>query len=419
MENLKASVAQRVIFESIKRLGVETTTLQESLGRVLAEDIRANRDLPPFPISAMDGFAMRAADVASAPSQLDVIEDINAGDLPTKTVNPSQCARIMTGAPMPPGADTVIKVEDTQEVSATRVQIRVSATAGNFVRPRGESMHAGDVVLAAGTMITPGVVGVLATVKAKEFSVFRRPTVAILSTGDELEGLDEPVDLNRIPDSNTYAVMAQVQALGIEPVMLGIARDDPADLEEHLRRGLACDVLLVSGGSSEGAHDYVRSCIEKLGVRVKFWRVSTRPGHPFAFGMNERSYFFGLPGYPVSSMVCCEQFVMPALRYMMGQARPFRRTVTARLARAFKTNPGRTEFVRVQVTQEWIGENSELKEFVATPTGSQSSVVLTSMARADGFMVVPADCKALEQGSQVTVQLFDSAVLQDTLDFRE
>jgi len=412
MENLKASEAQRVIAESVELLGIESVPLGKSLGRVLAEDLSANRDLPPFDVSAMDGFALRASDIATTPAILEIIEDINAGDLPKRIVQNGQCARIMTGAPMPQGADTVIKVEDTQEAAPQRVQINISAQAGNFVRPRGESMHLGDRVLTAGTSITPGVVGVLATIKATRFSVYRRPSVAILSTGDEIEGLNDPVDPNKIPDSNTYAVMAQVQGLGIEPTMLGIARDDPAELEKYLQRGLEHDVLLVSGGSSEGVHDFVRPCIEKLGVRMKFWRVATRPGHPFAFGKSDSTYFFGLPGYPVSSMVCCEQFVMPALRRMMGQAHPFRRTVQARLARNFKTNPGRTEFVRVQLTHE----NAE---FVATPTGSQSSVVLLSMARADGFMVVPADCPGLAAGDQVTVQLFDSAVFQDTMGFKE
>ena len=412
MENLKASVAQQVIFETVRTTGIESVTLERSLGRVLAEDIRANRDLPPYPASAMDGFAVRAADLASTPATLEIIEDINAGDTPKKTVEAGQCARIMTGAPLPQGADAVVKVEDTQEIPANRVQFNIATTPGNFVRPRGESMHVGDVVLKAGTTITPGVVGVLATVKAKQFAVYRRPRVAILSTGDELEGLDEPVDPNRIPDSNTYAVMAQLQEIGIEPVLLGIARDNQVELEAYLQRGLEFDVLLVSGGSSAGVRDYVRSSIEKLGVRVKFWRVSTRPGHPFAFGMSDSTYFFGLPGYPVSSMVCCEQFVMPALRHMMGQARPFRRTVSARLTQAYRTNPGRTEFVRVLVGHDDGG-------FIATPTGSQSSVVLLSMAQADGFMVVPADCPGLATGEQVTVQLFDSAVLQDKLGFRE
>ncbi|MBP1682403.1 MAG: molybdenum cofactor synthesis domain protein [Proteobacteria bacterium] len=412
MENLKASEAQRVIFATVGRLGVETVGLEASLGRVLAEDILANRDLPPFDVSAMDGFALRAADSIGAPVTLAVTEDINAGDLPQRAVNSGQCARIMTGAPMPPGADGVIKVEDTDEPVPGSVELKVAIAVGNFVRPRGESMHLGDRVLDAGTTITPGVVGVLATVKATRFAVYRRPRVAILSTGDELEGLNDPVDPNKIPDSNTYALMAQLQALGIEPVILGIARDDQVELESYLQRGLQFDVLLVSGGSSAGVRDYVRSSIEKLGVDIKFWRVATRPGHPLAFGVTDTTVFFGLPGYPVSSMVCMEQFVIPALRRMMGEQHPYRRTLNARLASAFATNPGRTEFVRVQLTQQ----NGE---FVARPTGSQSSVVLLSMAKADGFMVVPAACPGLAAGDQVTVQLFDSAAWQDHMGFEE
>jgi molybdopterin molybdotransferase len=416
MENLKASVAQRVILESVRRLGVESVRLEQSLGRVLAEDLRANRDLPPYAVSAMDGFAVRSADIAAnsatVPATLEIIEDIKAGDLPKCTVQAGQCARIMTGAPMPPGADAVIRVEDTREASATAVYIDVAAKAGNFVRPRGEHMRDGEVVLTAGTAITPGVVGVLATLKAAQFPVYRRPRVAILSTGDELEGLTDPVDPNKIPESNSYAVMAQVQALGIEPVLLGIARDDPAELEQYLQRGLEYDVLLVSGGSSVGVHDYVRPCIEKLGVDMKFWRVATRPGHPLAFGTTDKTVVFGLPGYPVSSMVCVEQFVLLALRHMMGFTRLYRRTVAARLAHPMKTNPGRTEFVRVQLAHDAAG-------YVATPTGIQSSGVLLSMARADGLMVVPADCQALAAGDEVVVQLLDGTAYQDSMGFRE
>ena len=285
MEYLAVSDAQQLVLGSLTRLGSETVGLEQALGRVLAQDIRANRDLPPFDVSAMDGFALRCADVVNAPAQLTIIEDIKAGDLPTQTVAAGQCARIMTGAPVPPGADAVIRVEDTQEVSANRVQINKSVKPKNDVRPLGENMRDGDVVLTAGTEITPGVIGVLATVKAAQFAVFRRPRVAILSTGNELEGMDEPVDPHKIPNSNSYAVMAQVQMLGIEPTLLGIARDDPAELEQYLRRGLEYDVLLVSGGTSVGVHDYVRPTIEKLGVQMKFWRVAMKPGHPLAFGM--------------------------------------------------------------------------------------------------------------------------------------
>lgn len=412
MEDLKASEAQHVVLGSVMTLGVELVRLEQSLGRVLAQSICANRDLPPYDVSAMDGFALRSADVANAPVTLEIIEDIKAGDMPGKMVRAGQCSRIMTGAPMPQGADAVIRVEDTQEVAANRVQIGKAVQPGNDMRPQGESMRNGDVVLSAGTEITPGVVGVLATVKAAQIAVYRRPRVAILSTGNELEGIDEPVDLNRIPDSNAYALLAQVQALGIEPVLLGISRDDPVELERYLSSGLDFDVLLVSGGTSVGAHDYVRPTIEKLGVEMKFWRVAIRPGHPLAFGSTGKTAVFGLPGNPVSSMVCFEEFVIPALRCMMGNPRLFRRTLTAQLAHPVKFRPGRTEFIRVKLTQDTAG-------YVASSTGTQSSGVLLSMAKADGLMVMPADSTGVAEGDWVTVQLLDGSAFQENIGYRE
>lgn len=410
MEHLKITDAQRLVLESVILMSPEQVPLEHALGRVLAEDIFANRDLPPFDVSAMDGFAVRSVDLSLVPATLVVSEDIKAGDMPRNIIKAGQCARIMTGAPMPQGADAVIRVEDTQEVSADAVQIMVVVKPGHDVRPQGENMKNGDVVLNKGTEITPGVIGVLATVKAALIAVCRRPSVAILSTGNELEGMNEVVDPNKIPDSNTYALMAQVQALGIEPVLLGIARDDPLELEQHLQRGLAYDVLLVSGGTSVGVHDYVRPTIEKLGVKMKFWRVAMKPGHPLAFGMTDKTAVFGLPGNPVSSMVCFEQFVAPAMRRMMGNPRLFRRTLTARLAHPIKKRPGRTEFIRVQLTQDGAA-------YLASSTGTQSSGVLLSMALADGLLILPSDNSGLEAGVQVTVQLLDGTAFQNDIGF--
>ena len=412
MEHLRASEALRVILESITLQGVETAALSRSLGRVLAKDVCANRDLPPYDVSAMDGFAVRSADISSTPAKLKIIEDIKAGDMPGKIVQAGQCARIMTGAPVPQGADAVVRVEDTQELSGNDVLIGVTVKRGKDVRPQGENMRGSDVVLKAGTEIIPGVIGVLATVKAAQVEVYRRPRVAILSTGNELEGIKEPVDPNKIPDSNTYALMAQVQALGIEPVLLGIARDDPKELEDYLRHGLEYEVLLVSGGTSVGVHDYVRPTIEMLGVQMKFWRVSIRPGHPLAFGSTNKSIVFGLPGNPVSSMVCFEEFVLPCLRQMMGNPRLYRRTVMAHMAHAIKIRPGRTEFVRVQLTHGDAG-------YIASSTGTQSSGVLLSMAKADALLVIPSDSSGFEAGAQVTVQLLDGAEFQNEIGFRE
>ena len=407
MEYLSVAAAQRVVLESVATLGAEQVKLEQSLGRVLAEEVRANRDQPPYDISAMDGYALRSADLGNVPAMLEIVEDIKAGDMPTRTLAPGQCARIMTGAPMPQGADAVIRVEDTEAKQDNRVQINLSIKPGNDIRRLGENMRNGEVVLAPGTEITPGVIGVLATVKRAQVRVYRRPRVAILSTGNELEGLDEPVDPNKIPNSNSYALMGQAQALGLEPVLLGIARDDPVELEQYLRRGLEYDVLLVSGGTSVGVHDYVRPTIEALGAQMLFWRVAMKPGHPVAFGKVGEKIIFGLPGNPVSSMVCFEEFVVPALRRMMGHARTHRRTIEARLTHNVKHQPGRTEFIRVLLAKEEGG-------YAATSTGAQGSGMLLSMARADGLAVLPAECNGLAAGSMVTVQLLDGTVFQDT-----
>jgi molybdopterin molybdotransferase len=412
MEHLSVTNAQQCVLESVAVLGTESVKIEQSLGRVLAEDVGANRDLPPYDVSAMDGYAVRSADLVKVPATLVIVEDIKAGDMPTRTVQPGQCARIMTGAPVPQGADAVIRVEDTQALPDNRVQINVVVKSGNDIRLQGEGMRNGDVVLIAGTEITPGVTGVLATVKCSQVQVVCRPRVAILSTGNELEDMDEPVDPNKIPNSNSYALMAQVQALGIEPDLLGIARDDPAELEEYLQRGLRFDVLLVSGGTSVGVHDYVRPIIESLGVQMKFWRVAMKPGHPVAFGITEHTRFFGLPGNPVSSMVCFEEFVAPALRRMMGHMLLYRRTITARLTHHVKHQAGRTEFIRVTLAKEAGG-------YAATSTGAQGSGMLLSMARADGLMVVPADSTGVAAGSMVTVQLLDGTVFQNDVGFKE
>jgi molybdopterin molybdotransferase len=286
------------------------------------------------------------------------------------------------------------------------VQINVSAQEGKDIRRRAENLRTHDVVLTAGTEITPGVLGILAMVKAATVEVQRRPRVAILSSGDELEGLHDAFDANKIPDANGYALMAQVQALGMQPVLLGIARDDPNELREKLQLGLQYDVLLVSGGTSVGVHDFVRPTLEQLGVQMHFWRVQMRPGHPAAFGTTANSKVFCLPGNPVASMVSFEQIVAPALRNMMGCSRLYRRTVQARLTQPLKHRAGNLEFVRVTLNRDADG-------YLATPTGSQSSGVLLSMARADALLVVPNESTGLAAGDTATVQLLDGTAFQE------
>ena len=409
MKYLTVTDAQACILEAVKTLGVESVGIERCLGRVLAADILANRDQPPYDVSAMDGFALRSSDLAHGAATLEIVEDIRAGEMPTKTLATGQCARIMTGAPVPQGADAVIRVEDTEALADNQTKILCAVKPGNDIRQRAESMRNGAVVLTAGTEITPGVIGMLAMVKCSNVTVYRQPSVAILSTGDELEGLNDPFDANKIPDANSHALMAQVLSLGIAPVMLGIARDDPDELRRHLQQGLQYDVLLVSGGTSVGVHDYVRPTLEALGVEMKFWRVAMKPGHPMAFGVasghDSGAFVFGLPGNPVSSMVCFEQFVAPALRRMTGKTKLYRRTVEARLARDVKHQPGRTEFIRVTLHKEEGG-------YAAISTGAQGSGILASMAHAEGLMIVPAESHGLMADTYVTVQLLDGMSYQ-------
>ncbi|MDR0716278.1 MAG: molybdopterin molybdotransferase MoeA [Azoarcus sp.] len=405
--------AQACILARTSPLGVENIALERALGRVLAVDVRANRDLPPRDISAMDGYAARAADIADAPSTLEIVDDIKAGDLPRAVLQSGQCARIMTGAPLPAGADTVVRVEDTRPAPDGAVEVLVPVQTATDIRRRAENMRQGEVVLAAGAEITPGALGVLATVKQAAVTVYQPPRVAILSSGNELEALRAPFDPDKIPDSNTYALMAQVQAQGVEPCLLGIARDDPAELAGFLERGLGYDVLLVSGGASIGVHDYVRPTLAALGVTLHFWRVEMRPGHPVAFGVSDRGLVFCLPGNPVSSMVCFEQFVLPALRALGGHRRLFRRTLPARLIHAIKSRPGRVEFVRVTLARDASGL------YEASSAGSQSSGDILTMARADGLLIVPGASKGLAAGDIARVQLLEAGAYQEQAELED
>ncbi|MDX8392576.1 MAG: molybdopterin molybdotransferase MoeA [Mariprofundaceae bacterium] len=405
--------AQTMILEHVSRKDVEKIALHDSLNRVLAVDIEANRNHPPYDVSAMDGYAVRYADIVTATKneavELIVVDDIRAGVMPKVKILQGRAARIMTGAPMPEGVDTVVRAEDT-EGDEHRVAILTPPKQGANIRPLGENMRNGAVVLSSGTLITPGVLAILAMVKQKEVQVYAKPTVAILSTGDELEGIDEPIDESKIPNANSHALYAQCKSLGIDATLLGIAHDNPIELRAKLAEGLKYDVLLASGGVSVGHHDFVRPMLDDLGVGMHFWRVAMRPGHPLAFGTTEAgTAVFGLPGNPVASMVCFEQFVGPALRSMMGHERLFRRTLKARLAHDLRERAGRTLFVRVALSRDEKG-------YIATSTGAQGSGVLMSMAMADGLMVVSADSEGFVAGEIVIVQLLQGMDFQADAD---
>jgi len=413
MSDFSVTEAQTCILQHVQRSGVESVLLHDSLHRVLAEDVLANRNHPPYDVSAMDGYALTFADVSSAtadaPVPLTVVDDIRAGQMPQLAIQAGQAARIMTGAPTPQGIDTVIRVEDTA-LNGDEVSILTEPKLGANIRPLGENLKTGVVVLKQGTTITPGVLAILAMVKKKQVPVFAKPTVAILSTGDELEAIDDPIDENKIPNANSHALYAQCKSLGIEATLLGIAKDNEEDLKAKLAEGLEYDVLLASGGVSVGHHDFVRPTLEALGITMHFWRVAMRPGHPLAFGTSKRgTAVFGLPGNPVASMVCFEQYVAPALRQNMGHAKLFRRSIQARLSHDMRGSLGKTIFIRVTLNRDEQG-------YVATSTGVQGSGVLMSMALAEGLLTVPATADGLKAGEMATVQLLQDMDFQNDAD---
>ena len=391
------------VLAAIPVLGAETVALPAALGRVLAEAVVATRDLPPWDNSSMDGYALRAADTAGAgpdrPVTLRCVGDIPAGSVADRAVGAGETYRILTGAPMPPGADAVVPQEDVRrEGSALRLTRPVGR--GSFVRPRGEDIRAGERVLGPGDALGPAALGVLAALGRPLVRVHQRPRVAILSTGDELVDLDRVPGPGQIPNSNTYTLGAQVREAGGVPVDLGIARDSREELEERMRSGLGADVLVSSAGVSVGDRDFVREVMEKLGAELDFWQVAMRPGKPLTFGRVAGRPFFGLPGNPVSSMVTFELFVRPALRRMTGHRRLVRPRATARLAEAL-ANPGtRRGYLRVR-----LGE--EAGHLVARATGEQGSGILKSMLLADGLAVLPPGAD-LAAGEPVEVILLRS-----------
>ena len=385
----------------ITALGTETVPLGQALGRVLARDVVSSVSLPPWDNASMDGFAVRASDVRGASAnqsvQLRVVETIAAGTRGTRVVGPGEAARIMTGAPVPQGADTVIRVEDTSsDATAGRVSIRDDRDAGRNVRARGEDVRADSVVLTAGTPIAPAHIGVLASVGCASPVVHVRPRVAILATGDELvpvEGFDAVRAGDRIVSSNSYSLEAAVRAAGGEPVALGIAPDDPAGLARCLRGAEGCDMVLTSGGVSVGDFDYTREVIGALGGELSLWRVKMRPGAPLGFGRLFGVPWLGLPGNPVSALVTFELFARPLLRMLAGHRRPHRRTIRVVLQEEVQLAAPLTHYLRAVLSDGPGGET------LASLTGPQSSGMLTSMAAADALVVIGPDQPTVSKGT--------------------
>ncbi|MGZ3559540.1 MAG: molybdopterin molybdotransferase MoeA [Thermodesulfobacteriota bacterium] len=391
------------ILSHIHPLGFEKVSLLDALGRVIGEDVYARRDIPPLDNSAMDGYALRSVDVREAspdrPLQLEVIEDLPAGYISAKKLEKGKAIRIMTGAPVPKGADTVIPVEETKKENGSVLIFR-AATSGENIRKSGEDVKKGDRVISEGDKVRPAEVGMLASVGRSFVSVYQRPLVAILCTGDELVDVDGDLDEVKIVSSNSYTLGAQVKDSGAIPLQLGIARDRKEEIEEKLRQGIRADVLISSAGVSVGDYDFVKDVMKRLGMEMVFWKVAMRPGAPLAFGIIGEKPVFGLPGNPVSSMISFEQFVRPSLLKMMGNRKLFRPAVEAVLKEDIKKMAGKRYFIRGSVS-------FEKNQYFVTSTGEQGSGILRSMVRANGLIVIPEEQEIVRAGERVKVQLLD------------
>jgi molybdopterin molybdotransferase len=418
-EMISVEEAREAVFARIRRLDPETVDVLDSLGCVLAADIVSDIDVSPFDNSAMDGYAVRAADTAGAtpdaPVILRVVDHIAAGRVPDVAVGPGEASRIMTGAPVPAGADSIVMVEQTESLekdgsTGGTVAIKREARLGDHVRLAGEDVKVGETVLHAGEVVNAASVGLMAALGFARVDVYRRPRVAIVSTGDELVGITDKPGPGQIRNSNTYSLAAQVLAAGGEPHILGIARDNEADTRALLSRAPEFDLMVTTGGVSMGDFDVVKDVLEQIG-ELDFWKVAMRPGAPQTYGTVGGTPFFGLPGNPTSTMVGFELFVRPAIRKMRGFAALDRPRVSAVLAENVKKKSDRRYFLRGTVSRTDGGARSDecldlggaqgSPVYTARLSGAQSSAMLTAMHRANCLISLPEGLSEVAAGTVV------------------
>ena len=404
----------------------EQKPILDCLGQVLAEDVYSAIDIPPLDNAAMDGFALRAKDTrgasGSSPRHLTVIGEVAAGSVPTKEVKPGTAIRIMTGAPLPQGADSVVQFENSDEISCkssrkdlSHIGILCQAKKGLNVRCRGEDIAKGDLVLNKGRVLRPQEIGALAALGRSTALVIRRPVVAILATGNELISVDQPLPPGKIHNSNTYTIAAAVSRYGGIPRILGIGRDSVRSLTRKIDEGLDADMLITSGGVSKGDYDMVKDVLAQQG-EIGFWTVSMKPGKPIAFGAISKAKgrkkrkvpHLGLPGNPVSSMVTFEQFARPAILKMMGKEILAKPTIRAIIDNDIASTDARRVFARVAVTRRD-------GQYHASVTGPQGSGMLTSMVKANGLAVIPENSSGAKAGDTVEVQMLDWQEEQDQM----
>jgi molybdopterin molybdotransferase len=396
------------ILEVIVPLGREKVSILDSIGRVIGEDIYATRNIPPRDNSAMDGYAIRWEDTRGAsirkPVILKVIEDIPAGTIPRKRVGTGKSSRIMTGAPIPDGANAVVRVEDTEK-DGQKVRVFVKAKDGQDIRPAGEDVREGELVISQGNVIRPAEIGMLAALGRSFISVYQRPLIAVVATGDELVDIDENPSSWQIISSNSYSIAGQIIDCGAIPIQIGIAKDKRDDLVAKFKAALRADIIVSSGGVSVGDYDLVKDVMKEVGNQMTFWQVAMRPGKPLAFGSMNGIPVFGLPGNPVSSMVSFEQFVRPSILKMMGHKNLFRRIVRAILKDDITKKKGTRHFIRAYV-------NYENGRYFAATTGEQGSGMLRSMVMANGMIVLPEYATSVKKGEDVSIQLIDRSFEQ-------
>ncbi|MCL0053082.1 molybdopterin molybdotransferase MoeA [Dehalococcoidales bacterium] len=416
MTMISVEQALEKVLSYVNVLEEESSPILGCLGQVLAEDIYSSIDVPPLDNAAMDGYALRSKDTHGASQQsprfLRVIDTVTAGSISRYEIEPGTAIRIMTGAPIPKGADSVVRFEDTDEAqrerSSNQIGILIEATAGLNIRRAGEDITRGSIVLPKGVVIRPSEVGVLASLGQSQVRVIRRPIVAILATGDELVDINQPLPPGKIYNSNSYSVAALVLHYGGIPRILGIALDSEDSLVASLEQGLAADMLITTGGVSVGDYDVVKDVLAKQG-EITFWTVRMKPGKPLAFGVIKGASregvarnipLLGLPGYPVSAMITFELFARPAMLKMMGKKNLAKPMVEAVIKNPIVNKGGRRIFARAIVEKRG-------GQYFAQLTGPQQSGILTSMALANGLVVVPEDKAEVADGEVVKVIMLD------------
>ncbi len=403
---ITAAEAARRILDEVRRQPALRMPLDDALDAVLAEDIVSPLDIPAWTNSAMDGYAVRGGDVRGASAErrvrLRVVEHLPAGRFPTRAIGPGECARIFTGAPVPEGADTVIRQEDTDQ-GADEVTITADRDVGGNIRRAGEDIPKGRTVLRVGAELGPAQLGVLASLAVANPLVFRQPRVAILGSGDEIADVDQPEEIlsgRKVASSNTHTMIALVRRAGAEPVNLGVARDSPDSLRERIMLALDSDLLVTTAGISVGEHDYLRGVLDDLGVEQRFWRLRIRPGAPVGFGLLRGGPWIGLPGNPVSTMVTFELLVRPAIRKMAGHPLPFRRSIAVRAAERIQVTPTLQHFLRAVVTDGPYGPEARM-------TGPQGSGILTSMLLANALLIIPEGQHDTPAGATLRALMLD------------